>query len=67
MFSDNKPLPDKPLIAILISNDGVEELWTLGRDTEAERLGLEWVDRLHDLLIAPRNTHEFALSEACSR
>ena len=55
MFSDCKPLMDKPLIAILISSDGVEELWTLGKDEAADRLGLEWVDRLSDMLsLEPR-------------
>jgi len=53
---------DKPLIAILISPDGVEELWVLGREAlggkaapEDIALGREWIERLGWLKETPQH------------
>ena len=44
---------DKPLVAILVSPDGPEEVWVLGRETlggqptpEDVSLGRQWAERL---------------------
>jgi len=53
-------MSDKPLIAILVSPDGVEELWVLGREAlggkaapEDIALGREWIERLGWLTETP--------------
>lgn len=56
-------MSDKPLIAILISPDGVEELWVLGREAlggkaapEDIALGREWIERLGWLKETPNGS-----------
>ena len=54
---------DKPLVAILVSPDGPEEVWVLGRKAlggqpspEDVTLGKQWVERLGWLQRTPGQT-----------
>lgn len=67
-------MSEKPLIAILISPDGPEEIWVLGRETlngqpapEDSSLGREWAVRLGWLQLAsPAMRVHFKRAATCS-